>query len=506
MPQKYLGLVTSVGIFPFFRSDNSYVHLNINLPFGVKCGKGLWKFNTAHLQEEAFCDKIERFWMQWRAEKDRFLSLSSWWDTGKARLKRLIRCLSREMTSEKNQTITEFNKRMQVVQKRLNDGEQLPGLLEEIKAELESKLLIKAKGAQLRARIQWAEEGELSTAYFLCQEQVRGQQSLISGIRRRDGSIATTTKDMLRVWRDYYFRLFSSTPLKEEEQEVFLSSLERKLSEAESELCEGDLTEGECERALHKMPSNKSPGVDGLPVEFYVRFWGLLGPDLTNVFNSCFHQGRLPVSQRSGAITLLYKKGDILDTSNWRPITLLCADYKIVAKALSLRLLCVIAAVVSPDQSCGIPGRFMGENVHLLHDIVNYSSMEGVSGAILSLDQEKAFDRVEWSYLAKVLVRMGFGESFRSWVRLLYTEVFSAVTVNSFVTEQFPVTRGVCQGCPLSPLLYLLVAESLACTIRADPKINGFPLPGGDKRVKVSQYADDMSAFVTTDGSVPCFV
>ena len=502
MPQRYLGLVTSVGIFPFFRSDHSYVHLNINLPFGVKRGKGLWKFNTAHLQDEAFCNKIERFWLQWRAEKDRFLSLSSWWDAGKARLKRLIQSLSRDIAREKNQIISELNKRMKVVQKRLNDGEQLPGLLEEIKAELESKLTSKAKGAQLRARIQWAEEGESSTAYFLRQEQVRGQQSLISGIRRSDGSIATTTNDMLGVWRDYYLQLFSSTSLEEEEQELFLNSLERRLSEAESELCEGDLTEGECERALHRMPSNKSPGVDGLPADFYVRFWKLLGPDLTNVFNSCFHQGRLPVSQRSGAITLLYKKGDILNTANWRPITLLCADYKIVAKALSIRLLRVIAVVVSPDQSCGIPGRFMGENVRLLHDVVDYSSSEGVSGAILSLDQEKAFDRVEWSYLTKVLVRMGFGESFRSWVRLLYTEVFSAVTVNGFVTEQFPVSRGVRQGCPLSPLLYVLVAESLACAIRADPKIDGFPLPGGNKHVKVSQYADDTSTFATTDESV----
>ena len=339
-------------------------------------------------------------------------------------------------------------------------------------------------------------------AYFLRQEQVRGQQSLISEIRRSDSSIATTTKDMLGVWRDYYLQLFSSTSLEEEEQELFLNSLERRLSEAESELCEGDLTEGECERALHRMPSNKSPGVDGLPADFYVRFWKLLGPDLTNVFNSCFHQGRLPVSQRSGAITLLYKKGDILNTANWRPITLLCADYKIVAKALSIRLLRVIAVVVSPDQSCGIPGRFMGENVRLLHDVVDYSSSEGVSGAILSLDQEKAFDRVEWSYLTKVLVRMGFGESFRSWVRLLYTEVFSAVTVNGFVKEQFSVSRGVRQGCPLSPLLYVLVAESLACAIRADPKIDGFPLPGGNKHVKVSQYADDTSTFATTDESV----
>ena len=89
-----------------------------------------------------------------------------------------------------------------------------------------------------------------------------------------------------------------------------------------------------------------------------------------------------------------------------------------------------------------------------------------------------------------------------NWVNLLYTRVSSAVVVNGFITDSCPVTRGVRQGCPLSPLLYVLVAESLACAIRADSKIDGFPLPGGTKHVKISQYADDTTTFVTSDASV----
>ena len=102
----------------------------------------------------------------------------------------------------------------------------------------------------------------------------------------------------------------------------------------------------------------------------------------------------------------------------------------------------------------------------------------------------------------KVLERMGFGLSFRAWIRLLYTDVHSAVVVNGFVSESFPVTRGVRQGCPLSPLLYVLAMESLACAVRADPKIDGFPLPGGNNVVKLSQYADYTSSFMCSDGSL----
>ena len=125
-----------------------------------------------------------------------------------------------------------------------------------------------------------------------------------------------------------------------------------------------------------------------------------------------------------------------------------------------------------------------------------------IGGAIVSLDQEKAFDRVEISFMLKVLERMGFGLSFRAWIRLLYTDVHSAVSVNGFLTDFFQVTRGVRQGCPLSPLLYVLVMESLACAVRTDPKIDGFPLPGGNNVFKLSQYADNTSSFVYSDASL----
>ena len=471
LPERYFGFVSSVGIFPFFRSDHSYVYLEIDLPSAVERGKGLWKFNTSHLSDEAFCAEIARFWADWRCEMDTFHSLSSWWDAGKVRLKGLIRRLSSASSRDKKRKIRELNAAVADIQKRIDNGEQLPGLLEEKKAELTSELLSEARGAQLRANIRWAEEGESSSAYFLRQEKVRGQRRLIRAIRRSDGQIVKSTQDILGVWRDYYFRLFSSQHLEDQEQGAFLSSLERKLSAAESESCEGDLTEEECLRALKQMASSKAPGVDGLPAEFYVRFWSLLGPDLVMVLNSCYRCGRLSLTQPSGAIMLLYRKGDLLDMANWRPITLLCVDYKIAAKALSNRLLNVIGSVVSPDQSCGVPGRFIGENVRLLHDVVDYANTEAVPAAILSLDQEKAFDRVEWAYMEKVLVKMGFGTSFRGWVRLLYTNVYSRVIVNGFATEPFPVSRGVRQGCPLSPLLYVLVAESLDC-IHPNPLIS----------------------------------
>ena len=502
MPHNLLDCVKSIEIFPFFRSDHSYVYLEFVPPAGIDRGPGLWKFNTSHLEDEAFCTSIVKCWTDWQMERARFSCLSSWWDAGKVRLKRLIRKYSRAKASEHKQKVKMLNSSIYHAQRRIDNGEQLHGLLEDVKAELAAELLKEAQGAQLRASTQWAEEGESSSAYFLRQEKIQGKRRLIGRIRRPDGSVAEDTIGILRVWQDFYFGLFSSQPLEEEEQNFFLEKLERKLSPDDAEFCEGTLSVQECLRALKAMPSGRSPGIDGFPAEFFLHFWDVLGTDLVAVLNSCYQLGSLSPSQRSGAITLLFKKDDPLDTKNWRPISLLCVDYKILAKALSNRLLRVIHKIVSPDQSCGIPGRFMGENLRLLLDIVHQANSEDLPGAILSLDQEKAFDRVEWSYMLKVLTHMGFGSSFCRWVSLLYSNVSSAVLVNGFLSESFPVSRGVRQGCPLSPLLYVLVAESLACAIRSDPQVDGFPLPRTRSSAKISQYADDTSVFVSSDNSI----
>ena len=258
----------------------------------------------------------------------------------------------------------------------------------------------------------------------------------------------------------------------------------------------------EVSSALLGMARCKAPGLDGLLVEFYVKFWDVLGPDLVSVLNSCLDSGSLALSQRRGIISLSFKKGDRLDPGNWRPITLLNVDYKLASRAIAGQLLKVIHLVVAKDQRCGVPGRFIGENVALLRDVADYASSSGASVAILSLDQEKAFDRVDWSFMQSTLCTMGFGPSFISWVDLFYHRVQSAVNVNGYLSSFFSLSCGVRQGCPLSPLLYVLVSEVLAVNICCNPRISGLCLPGALPLSPISQYADDTSLILTSDDAI----
>jgi hypothetical protein len=281
-------------------------------------------------------------------------------------------------------------------------------------------------------------------------------------------------------------------------QSFFINSLDRSLSAEEAVLCEGEVTLQEYQRALNSFKRNKSPGLDGLPYEFYQSFWDILGPDLVAVYNDCQARGALSFSQRTGLISLLYKKNDRLDVKNWRPISLLCTDYKILFKVLTNRLKTVLSSVISESQACGVSGRFSGLNVRALQDLVNYCNNNNTGGAIISLDQEKAFDRIDWGFMLRVLEQMNFGPSFRGWVKLLYTNIFSRVLVNGFTSGAFSVSRGVRQGCPLSPLLYLIVAETISCAIKKDLCVDGFQLPNGET-VKIFQYADDTTIIVHSE-------
>lgn len=126
---------------------------------------------------------------------------------------------------------------------------------------------------------------------------------------------------------------------------------------------------------------------------------------------------------------------------------------------------------------------------------------------ILSLDQEKVFDGVDWNFMHATLRNMGFCTSFLKWVHLFYTGVQSSVNVNGYLSQFFSVSRGVHQGCPLSPLLHVLVAEILACSIRANPRIKGLCLPGSsDPLSLISHYADDTLLVVCSDDAIrACF-
>ena len=245
----------------------------------------------------------------------------------------------------------------------------------------------------------------------------------------------------------------------------------------------------------------KSPGTDGLTAEFYLKFWELLGQELVDSLNYAFEIGELSISQKRGIITLISKKDkNKVFLNNYRPISLLNTDYKIATKAIAARIAKVLPSLIHSDQTGYIKGRFNGQNVRLIADIIECTDTLDIQGIALFLDFKKAFDSLEWNFILKALETFGFGASLIQWVKTFYNNIQSCVLNNGYATPFFELQRGVRQGCPLSGILFVIAVEILANSIRDDQSIVGMNIKG--KEYKLSQYADDTSCFVRDIDSV----
>lgn len=502
-PSAWVPFVSSSDILPCPFSDHSAVTLTWSLPGSISRGPGLWKLNCSVLDYPDFISLFSSFWSSWQSRRQSFSSPLLWWDRGKARIKDLTINFCKQRSQARHLERDLLSKLASHLKCQIDNGATSPlPIYHSVLDRLKTLDLVAARGAQVRSRVKWVEEGESSSSFFYRLEKKCRADRAISAIRSADDTVVTSPDGLCAAFRAFYVDLFTPVPVDSAVQTELLSHVP-VLSASNSATCEGPLSLEECFSALSGMARGKAPGCDGLPMEFFLKFWNLLGQDLVNVLNFSFQSGHLSRSQRRGIISLSFKKDDRLDPKNWRPISLLNVDYKIASRVIAGRLLKVIHHVVGPDQTCGVPGRLIGENVAFLQDVVDYCTSSGQPGLILSLDQEKAFDRVDWSFLHSVLTRTGFGPSFCNWVRLFYRGASSAVNVNGFISDSLPLARGVCQGCPLSPLLYVLVVEVLACNIRAHPVISGICLPGSATPLPViSAYADDTSLVLSSDRAI----
>ena len=199
---------------------------------------------------------------------------------------------------------------------------------------------------------------------------------------------------------------------------------------------------------------------------------------------------------------MLYKKDDREDPTNYRAFTLLNTDYKIFTRVLAHRMGRVVHQFVAETQKGFVPDTFIAEATMLTRMIEHYTNDERFpdrKGIMIFLDMEKAFDRVSYEFTKKGLEAIGFGKNFRKWVGMLYNPEAPPqrrMYINGYYSEWFGIKSGVAQGCPLSPLLYLIVAQALKIAIFSEKGHKGIKI--GEQFFKISQFADDTTLFMTS--------
>ena len=283
------------------------------------------------------------------------------------------------------------------------------------------------------------------------------------------GILSPRMEKILTECVSFYKNLYSSKGMTYDQNDTtFFPEREHESAfhDHEQTVCEGALTEKECLEALKDMGTEKTPGTDGLPAEFYKVFWNDISAILIRALNYAYETGQLSVTQRRGIIKLIPKKdAEPYFIKNWRPLTLLNCDYKIAAKSIANRLKPSLPDLINYDQTGFIKGRFIGENIPLIDSVICYAKEKNIPGLLLFLDFEKAFDTIEWPFIRKTFQYFGFGSSILKWLNLFYCCPESCILNNGWASHFFEIQRGVRQGCPLSPYLFVLSVEVLAKAI-----------------------------------------
>jgi len=431
-------------ILPCVFSDHDSVNLIINLCDVFSHVPGLWRLNLDLLEDENFCTQVEEIIENHILFQDSFPNIHEWWHFLKTSLKFAAQKFSKSKQRKFNSDKVRATNLLIAAKQALIAGDELEKTsIDRLGNEIKTIQGIQNEAAKICSHAHSLEEGEKPTKYFFKLESSRAQKNAMKCVYNSASLEVLSQREIEQDHFDFYRLLYSQEQVDPCIQQELLSKINSFLSEDEFNLCEGLVTLEEITRAVRGLPTGKTPGSDGLPREFFVKFWGLISPQLVKLYNFSLLQGFFSFSMQCSVTRLIFKKNDPKNLKNWRPISLLNVDYQIVSKALTNRLLKVLPSVIHEDQTCSIQGRTIFDNLALLRDTLDYVNITNETGILLSLDQKKAFDHVDRTFLSNVLTRFGFGPSFCRWISTLYCHANMRILVNGFLTEQIPLERGV---------------------------------------------------------------
>ena len=387
---------------------------------------------------------------------------------------------------------------------RTNPGnyfEQIKVLKDEIKQFYVNDF----RGSQIRSKALLLDNSEHCSKYF-CEKEVRnGKKKFIKEIKSGDCTY-TRSYDIVKQFEYYYKDMFTAEDIDVNVMDYFLNDLP-VLDDFDQNVCEVPIEVDEIITALKGMENNKTQGPDGIGKEFYLKFIDIFGPILLKVYENIFDENTLSDSQKISFITLICKDSTKHnDVKSYRPISLMNVDVKILSKIICNRMSLVCGKIIGIDQTCAVRGRSILDNAHLHRNIVDYVNQKNLNCAFISLDQEKAFDRVSHTFLFNVLEKFNFGPNLIKWVKILYHDLKSCIIVNNFISDPINITRSVKQGCGLSPLLYILCLEPFVRKVVLDSDIVGINVPGINDKCKISVFADDSTGICTTDRGISKFL
>ena len=482
--------VENVTFFPVAFTDHRAVFLAIKTDTGRERGKGYWKFNNMLLHDVNFVHFMNNVITEFVETPidDPILK----WTSLKETIRKSTRKYSREKRSDDKVAISQL---LEITQELLsnfplnkNDLE----IYEKSVSDLEQLQMEQIQGVIFRSKAKWHNEGEKNTRYFLSLEKTRYNSKICKRLLK-DGAEVTDPDLILEEQVNFYTELYTS-----DKSVSFGLINEENITIPETYCNEANFSEAEVSQAVYKLNNNKTPGIDGIGIDFYKVFWKHLRKPYMNMLEKVLEIGEIDISIKTGILNLIPKDGkDTRLLKNLRPITVLNTDYKIIEKCISNRLKPCLKEIINPDQTGFMADRKISTNIRKLFDLMYWSQEQDEDNIILSCDFLKCFDRIEFDCIRKSLKYFGFSDILCTWIDILYDKFRVQIQSNGYFSKFIEVTRSVHQGGCCSAEIFLVCAETLAILLRRNKDIKGIKV---EELINlINQFADDLTSSMEFD-------
>ncbi|GER32750.1 RNA-directed DNA polymerase (reversetranscriptase)-related family protein [Striga asiatica] len=366
-----------------------------------------------------------------------------------------------------------------------------------LKTELDSAHQAEEQFWRLKSRVLWLKAGDRNTKYFHAATSQRRRTNTISKLVTNEGVVCDTQETMKHHISDFYSTMFTSEGSRDGEE--LLQQIPYSISDAVNNELIKPVLEEEIKTALFNMVPEKAPGNDGMSAIFFQHFWHILKGDVCKAVKEFFDSGHVLRNWKHTVITLIPKCFYPETLSNYRPISLCGVLYKLIAKILAERLKICLNECISQAQTAFVPGRQLIDNVVIAHEVFHYLHRHrSGSNAFMAvkLDMEKAYDRVEWESIRKTMLKMGFHAKFVHRVLSCISYPSFSFNLNGTVCGYVTASRGIRQGDPLSPYLFIIVSELFSAYLQHKITINQF------SGIRISQNGPMLSHLLFSDDAL----
>ncbi|GJT88088.1 RNA-directed DNA polymerase, eukaryota [Tanacetum coccineum] len=412
---------------------------------------------------------------------------------GKLRcLKKRIRIWNKSNLAGINNSKTQIKKELEVIDQIIDKGQGNEDVIRS-RADIMHKLhtcnKLDSMEAAQKAKVKWAVEGDENSGFF---HGVINKKRNIRSIRgvMVDGKWIDNPKNVKKEFLDHFSNRFSKPgkPMATLQME-FPNQIQL---EQRNDL-ESDVTNDEIKKAVWECGTDKAPGPDGFTFGFFRKFWHLVENEVQDAVRYFFYNNDLPNGCNSSFIALIPKIPDANLVKDFRPISLIGSIYKIIAKILTNRLVGVMGGIVNEVQSAFIADRQILDGPFILNEMLSWCKKRKKQSLIFKVDFEKAYDSVRWDFLDDVLRKFGFGDKWCKWIQCCLHSSRGSIIINGSPTDEFKFGKGLKQGDPLSPFLFILIMETLHLSFQRvvdAGMFHGIKL-GGTLNLSHMFYADD---------------